>query len=256
LGVAVKLGLQSTLDRAIDILLTFDETHCHRTVEELAASVGFPKSTVYRYVRILQGKGFLARVDRSGTYALGPAVLRLARAMQRGYTLVACAAPVMRDLARRTNETILLSKLEGLDVVCLDRAEPQHNGLRISFEPGAILPIHASAPSKVLLAWSDPEVVEKVLRRGLKRYTPTTITDASLLLAELERVREKGYAVSNGELDPGILGLAVPVWGPSGSVVASLCVAAPTSRATVQDLLRHRPLLERAAEAIQDGLLE
>lgn len=250
----MRRGVQTTLDRALEVLLAFDDRRPRYSVDELAQVVGWPKSTVYRYVHVLQGRGLLERTGYNGTYSLGVTVLRLARSMRSGNSLVSRAAPITRELAERLNETVLLAKREGFEVVCLDRTERHSHGLRISFEPGAILPLHASAPSKVLLAWGGTELADEVIKRGLERYTPNTTTDPEALRKELALIRKQGYVLCKSELDAGTLGLAVPVWGASGNVVASLSVAAPEARTRVREFLAYRPLLEQAATRIAEGL--
>ncbi len=135
-------------------------------------------------------------------------------------------------------------------LVCLDLVEAQHT-VRLSYERGQVLPINAGAAAEVLLAWADPDEVTSVLEQApLERFTAKTLTDPAALRARLSRIRKAGIAVSQGELDPHILGVAAPVRNAAGSVCAAVSVAALAARVPRTQLREVESAVKDAAAAI------
>lgn len=215
----------STAERALDILGLFSESKLSVSGQEVATALGTARSTAYRYLQSLVGSGFLEE-DPGGGFRLGLRVLELARLARRGYGLSEIALPVMRNLCSDVGETVLLTRRSGGAAVCVERSEANHP-VRISYERGSVLPANAGASALTLLAWL-PEKERRELLEGqrLQRFTARTMTDVDVLMARLAEIRRDGHCVSRGELDTDILGIAAPVRGASGAVVAALSVAA------------------------------
>jgi IclR family KDG regulon transcriptional repressor len=132
--------------------------------------------------------------------------------------------------------------------VCLAlRQSPQP--IRLYAELGRQGPLHVGGGPKLLLAYAPPEVLSAVLSGPLERFTPETIVDPKRLGAVLQRIREQGYNISHGDLDPGAFSVAAPLRDHGGRVIASLSVAGPQSRLT-EDLekLYLRMLIDAADE--------
>ncbi|WP_040742597.1 IclR family transcriptional regulator [Nocardia tenerifensis] len=218
----------STADRALDILLLFTADKPVWTGPDIAAALGVARSTGYRYLQSLVGSGFLEEAD--GGLRLGPRVFDLARLARAGLGLSEISLPAMRTLAAQFDETVLLTRRSGRSIVCLDLVEAQQ-AVRLSYERGHVLPINAGAAAEVLLAWSDPGEVTTVLAQApLQRFTRKTLTDPELLRIRLAHIRKRGVAVSQGELDDHILGVAAPIRNAAGSVCAAVSVAALAAR--------------------------
>lgn len=218
----------STADRALDVLQLYTDSKLVWSGSEISERLGVARSTGYRYLQSLVGSGFLE--ETNGGFQLGPRVFELARLARRGIGLSEIARPAMRDLAEMTGESVLLTRRSGAAVVCLDLVEAQHP-IRLSYERGHVLPINAGAAAQVLLAWSpDREVDDVLARQALQRFTAKTITEPVKLKARLAGIREKGVAVSRGELDENVLGIAAPIRDGDGQVRAAVSIAALSSR--------------------------
>lgn len=214
----------STADRALDILGLFSADKPSWSGSEIAEELGVARSTGYRYLQSLVGRGFLEEAPHG--FRLGPRIFELARVARAGVGLSEVSLPQMRTLSERVNETVLLTRRSGRAVVCLDLVEARQ-AVRLTYERGHVLPINAGAAAEVLLAWADPAEVATVLNSGpLERFTPKTLTDPEELRARLVQIRRRGVAVSQGELDEHILGVAAPVRDAVGSVCAAVSVAA------------------------------
>ncbi|KAB2388057.1 IclR family transcriptional regulator [Actinomadura montaniterrae] len=243
----------STADRALDILLLFDDSRLVVGGQEVADHLGVARSTAYRYLQSLASSGFIEE-QRPAGYRLGPRVFELARLARKGIGLSEVARPVMRDLAERVGEAVLLTRRTGATVVCLEREEADHP-VRLSYERGHVLPVNAGASALVLLAWApDKEIDEVVERSGLPRFTDATLTDAAALRGRLERIREAGTAVSRGELDADVLGVAAPIRDAGGAVVAAVSVAALSYRVPDERVPQVTRAVEEAAARISERL--
>ena len=238
----------STADRAIDLLLLFSDSRRVVTAAEVANDLGTSRSATYKYLQSLKTYGLLEN-DPNG-FRLGPTILALARLAQRGLGLSEVALPIMREVAMATNETVLLTRRHYDRVVTLEREEPARATIRLSYERGQVLPIHAGASAKVLIAFADEAEVDRILEAGpLQRFTSKTVTDPARLRLELNKIRAMGVATSYGELDEGVVGIAAPIF-QGGAVVAGLSVAAVQFRTTKADILRMTDLVRRSAEEI------
>jgi len=220
----------TTADRAIDILLLFNERQPVLTAIEVAEHLGMSPSTTYRYLSSLRASGLIEEGDTNGEFRLGPTVFQLARIARKGLGLSEIALPVMRELVAQTGESAILTRRSGLHVVCIERVESPHN-VRLSYERGQILPLHAGASAKVLLAYLKPSEIDSVLSaEPLPRYTMHTVTDPEVLRSQLKAIRAAGYTVSDEEVDIGVRGVAAPILGQDRQVLAGISVAGPTFR--------------------------
>jgi len=206
--------------------------------------------TAHRILAALTGRRYLARDERTRRFRLGPAALELGGRARAVLDLRQAALPVLRRLARETDETALLTvpNSERDRSVCLERVESAQP-LRLSVEPGRRLPLHAGASQKALLAFLAEEETERVAAGSLERLCGATITDADALRANLAEVRERGWAISFEETNVGVWGVAVPLLDEDGTAVAAVGLAGPSARLSPDEVLDH---LER----LRDGAVE
>ena len=166
-------------------------------------------------------------------------------------------SPLLYELADRFNESVTLSVANaegGIDLVA-EATGPHVLGVLGHNMVGQRYPLHASSTGKVLLAELPPAKLRAALPDKLEAHTPHTITDHTLLLKELEQVREQGFAIIDNELEPELLSLSRPIRDSSGALVAILTVngprsrlAATRSRSPPADAAHHRPPDQRALE--------
>lgn len=223
------------------------------SVSDIAFQLQFPISTAYRYISSLRQAGFIEEADVPGMYHLGTAILDLAQNVPRK-RLQDIALPFMQQLCEQTGETVVLSALRGQQGVCLEKVEGRH-ALRVSYERGAIFPLHAGASGKILMASLDRHAQRDVIAKiGLPRFSKTTNTDPNRLLDELKTIRKIGYALSDGEVIQGTFGIGAPIVSRAKKTIASLSLSAPTHR--LEGKKRHEiaALVARTAERISERL--
>lgn len=220
----------STADRALDILMMFDDTHLVISGSAVAERLGVARSTAYRYLQSLVSSRFLEEAPGGG-FRLGLRVLEIGRLARRSYGLSDIALPAMTELSEDVRETVLLTRRSGELVVCVDRAEAAARAVRISYERGSTLPLNAGASALVLLAWIPQDEARRLLETAeLRRFTSATLTDVDTLMDRLANIRRAGYSVTRGELDPDVTGVAAPIRDAEERVVAAVSVAALASR--------------------------
>ncbi len=219
----------NALEKCVKILSLFSEVAPVLSVPEIASRLGLPISTAYRHVSALKQHGLIDEASTPGTYRLGTKILELARSVLHK-SLQEIARPVMTRLSQQTGETVILSGLHREEGICLERVEG-HHALRVSYERGAIFPLHAGASGKALAAFLPAERLEEIIAHmEFTRFSETTITRPDALRAELAQIRKRGVAFSNGEVLPETYGVAAPILTNSGSVAAALSISAPSHR--------------------------
>jgi DNA-binding IclR family transcriptional regulator len=247
------------LDRALEVLLLFQQEKRELGVTEIAAKLGYYKSTVYRVLATLERRGFVQQNELTGKYWLGLRVYALGLLCNRLMGLRDMVKPWLRELGEKYQETVHLAVLndnreKGAEIIVIDKVETNHS---LSLTPpfGSSSPAHCSGVGKVLLAYSDRGWVYRVLgQASLVRFTDNTITDWGELEKELDRIRRAGYALDNEEIEVGLRCVAAPIFGPSGTVVAALSISGPTSRLTDQRLPELIAGVMETARAISNRL--
>jgi DNA-binding IclR family transcriptional regulator len=198
------------------ILATFSSGGSH-SITDIARLTGLPVSTTHRLTAELASWHLLSRMT-DGRYEVGFALQRLRGDVSSESALYERAPHTVTDLCEVTNRRARLGVLrEGAVAYIEKRVGPRPAS---PFTPAAVLPPHATALGKALLAFSSRETVASVEQK-LAAYTPATIRSPDQLRRALHAVRLTHRAESRGELFPGDLAVAVPVFG-NGGVVAAL----------------------------------
>ena len=167
------------------------------------------------------------------------------------------AQPLLVRARDELRESVSLAVLESETTLFIARAEAEHivsTGVRI----GAHLPAYCSATGRVLLSqFSDKDILERLGRKRLPARTPRTLTKPNEIVTEIRSVREKGYAISDEELEVGLRSLAVPVAGSTGEIIAAVSVSASSARVRAIDLSkRFFPILRSCARMLVEAANE
>jgi DNA-binding IclR family transcriptional regulator len=239
-----------SVDRAIRILTALQGAR-RMSLSELAARLELAPSTTHGIVRTLVEHGMVVQERGSSRYQLGPAVLRLGNVYLDTLELRSKSVPWAEDLARRTGLAVRTGVLLIDDVVIIHH-EPRPDGSRQMPEVGIVIPVHASALGKAMLAFS-PEDEKRVLSvEALRSMTGETVTSPDDLRRQLDDVRVSGVAVEQDEAVIGESALASPVFDSSGDAVGAIGVVI----ASGGDLALHeaRSLVRETARALSREL--
>ena len=231
------------LDRAMLLLDTVVRADTPVSFGELMESCGLSKSTASRMLGALERQGLLAH-DEDGGYVAGSLFWLYAARHDPWEETIRLARPLMEDLRELTRETVHLSVVRNDQVAQVAQVD-SHYLLGSRDWSEVDVPLHASAMGKVFHAWGAVAIPDE----SLEPLTSNTITLAETLHREAELSRRRGWTMSHDELEIGLTGLAVPVGGNHGNVVAALGVSGPTTRLEehIEDLSRH---LTRHAERL------
>lgn len=201
-----------TVDRALEILLSFSEHRTEWGVFELAEEFGLNKSTSQRLLAALATRGFLKSDPVTRRYSLGPALWQMASLWERGGGLARLAEQVLVDLAARTGRTAHFSIPDGFHVRCIAAVDGYGGPVRAHPLVGDLYPAHAGATSRAYFAFLDPHVRRNLLTgRPFARYTELTEVDEPALMNLLDETFRTGWASSEGEYDPTTRAVAAPV---------------------------------------------
>lgn len=221
----------NSIEKALEVLLAFTPYNRELGTGDISRMLGLHKATASRILRTLASRGFLQQDPRTKAYSLGPAISELVRAYTNGigYRIVEAARPEMEALRDRLGETVVLEVLSGSGTVIACVVEgPQR--VRIAGTVGDRLPVHGAAGARAILAFSPPELFERLVGYELPRITPHTIVDRQALKKELEKTRRRGFSLDREEIDLGICAVGAPVFDHQGRAVAAVVVAGPSGR--------------------------
>jgi DNA-binding IclR family transcriptional regulator len=238
----------ASFTRGLNVLICVAESGEVRA-DQIAADVGVPLSTVYRYLRTLRELALIE--ERDGSYVPGWRLLELAGQDLAHTRLVELGHSFLRELSEGTGETAVLTVRAGTQALCLRQVE-SHHPIRMAFKISQLLPLYAGAGQRMLLAHAPPSVVDRVLENPLRHITDRTL-DRRAVVKELEQIRRNGYLVSRGELSEGAVAVAVPVFA-GGEIVCSLTVAGPENRCGPAWQTNARAALVASADRLADVL--
>ena len=242
-----------TVRKVADVLDLFTSERPEWGVTEVARALGIPKSSAHALLATMCRIGLLRKTPHL-RYRLGWRVLALHRVLLETTEFRAEALPVMQSLVARYGETVHLAALDEGQVVYVEKLEGTR-AVRVAVSRvGARLPAHCSAVGKVLLAfrpWSEVQAI--VAAQGLPAFTPRTITSLAQLRAELEQVRQQGYAYDIEEVLPELCCVAAPIRDYAATVVAAMSLSVPAYRFH-QHREEYRRAIVHAARQVSENL--
>lgn len=194
-------------------------------VREISESTGIPTSAVYRQLDTLIGAQLVQRSSRRGRFCCGPESLRLAESYRREALTSRAITTQLQRAAERSGELAAYLIPSGAEALCVGSAEGRHI-LRCSYSPGRAQPLTRGASALAILAFLTPAesraVLDELQVQQAGRQT---------LLRQIEHVRSRGYAISDGELDDGVWGASAPVFTKSSTLAGVVTLMAPSVRA-------------------------
>lgn len=225
---APTLPAVPTADRVLQVLAVLAQQGRSMPAAELMERTGLARSTLYRQLARLKRWGFVLESD--GCYAPGPLSLQLALGFDLASHLVRQARPDMVELAQQSQESVGLIVAVNDQAICLDMVESQHS-LRCSFEKGRSVPLRAGASAKCVLAHL-PEAARAAV---LDSQWGAGTSERDAAQRETDAIRKAGFAMTAGEVDPGVWGCSVPLFGASRQSVGAITLMAPIVRASGQE---------------------
>lgn len=237
------------LGRYVRILKLFTPERSELTVPDIAASLSVPASTVYRTVQDMVAANFLESANEA-QYRLAASFIEIDRLIRLTDPLYCAGTPLLRDLVEQARVpcVAMLARLYNETVMCVSQASTPGEDVATSYERGLPRPLTRGATSKVILAHLPPRRLKLLLERE------GTIGSVEEMREELTLIRKRGYSVTRGEVDDGMMGVAAPVVVASRSILGSLSLVLRQSDIDPQAEKRMILLVSSTARLLADEL--
>ncbi len=242
-------GSVQALERGLKLLSLIAEAD-GLSLTSLAQRAGVAPSTAHRILATLKAGGFVQYDEAHGGYLIGVQAFRIGSAFLRNRKLADAGRPTMLRLTEESGETANMGIEDDGYVVFVSQTE-SHQAVRAFHRPGSRSPLHASSIGKAILAaLSDKAATARLLRSGMPKFTGRTIVDPQALLAELVRIRRRGWAIDDEERAEGLRCVGAAIYNEHAEVVGAISISGPTVRMTDERLGELGPLVKRAAAEI------
>ncbi len=225
-----------TLLRGLNILSHFTRDTPSLTLTEITNKTGHNKATIFRFVSTLEKAGYLVRDPETKRYRPGIKVLQLGFTAITSLELRQVARPYLEQLSQQVGETVSLSVLDGMEIIYVDRVRNrQIVGVLLGL--GSRIPAHCTSMGKAMLANLEPHDLQQRLDdAALKPCTPKSKVERNALEAELECVRQQGFALNDEELEIGLRAVAAPIMDSSDHVCAAINITGSAATITLERL--------------------
>ncbi|HEY8370851.1 MAG TPA: IclR family transcriptional regulator [Thermodesulfobacteriota bacterium] len=241
-----------SVDRALALLECLAGLPQPAALGDLARRLMVSKAGAFRLLATLKRRGFVRQLE-DGRYALGLRCWEVGWAVLGEGGIREAAAPTMAALVEQTGESVHLAVYDAGDVVYIDKREGSQP-VRAYSHVGGRAPAHCVATGKVLLAFAGEAEWERVMRAGLRRFTPRTIVDPVDLRSELAAVRAQGYSLNRGEWRAEVAGIAAPIRDFTGGVVAAIGISGLATHYTAARIRQMVPQVQAAAAEVSRQL--
>ena len=216
-------GMKS-LEKMIGILDLFEGPEIEWTPEAMAERLELTRSTLYRYLKVLADAGLLTSLPGVG-YTLGPRIAALDFHMRHSDPLISASRPVMTELvAECPGISLLCRRYRGL-VLCVHQEASAGVKFRSAYERGSARPLLRGAASRIILAHLPAATLRKHHEAASLDFAEAGLgKDFGSVRAHLRAIRQRGVAVTKGELAQGVIGFGAPIFHSKGGILGSLGV--------------------------------
>lgn len=235
--------------RLIDILA---DAKRHVSLKELSQLSDMPKSTVHGLLTPLREAGIIDQAA-DGKYHLGIRLFELGGIVSASWNIVHIARPHLQNIALQTGQSVQLSMIDKGELLILDHADTNRS-LRVVTDIGDRFPVHSTAAGKAIMAFMPALQAQSILKAGMPSFTPHTITTIDDMNAEIERIRENGYAIEDGESRIGLRSAAAPVFDIKGEPRYAISIIGMFRRTLSEDFIAAKDLVCQAAVLISKEL--
>jgi IclR family acetate operon transcriptional repressor len=252
--VALRPTAIQSVDRALTLLELIASAGGDVGLNELAARADLNPSTCHHLLATLAQRGYVAKAP-GRRYRLGSRMLAFSQACLRQVDLPQRAAPYLEKINEATGETVHLAILQGDELMTVAKRDARHAVRVDAGTVGKSDAAHATATGKAILAWLPETEIERIVSaRGLRGFTPNTITTYPALIEELRSVRREGFAMDREEFQPFVVCVGAPIRDLTGAVVGSISASTPVFRATDEHLALMRAEVVGATRLLSDEL--
>lgn len=242
-----------SLARAVSVLEVLGESDTPLNLADLCRLMNLHKSTAHRSLMVLEQTGLIERTPEN-RFRLGLKLYELGNRAVEQIDLRAHVKPYMDRLSTQIGETVHLSVLQKSSIVYLDKAGPTRK-VCASSKIGTSNPVYCTSMGKAMLAFQPEEEIEQIIANiHFVRFTEKTLCTREDLLKSLEKVRRRGYALDDEEIELGARCIGAPIFNEDDRAIAALSVSGPTLRISVQSVPALADRLLRCCREISASL--
>jgi len=224
-------------------------------IRELSSITGFPPSTIHRIVTTLVERNYFQQDPVTRRYSLSYRFLELGSRYQQQTHLPTIALPHLEQLMAESRESVNLAVRDGDSMVYLDIVQSNYSMLRLFTQPGVRVPLYATGVGKLFLSQMQDSELDAYLRRSKPTpYTPCTMVKKANIVNDLKKIRTRGYAVDNQEMEEGVRCVAALIFNHHGKPAASVSITGAAMRITPDRIEQFGTLAKACAAAISSRL--
>lgn len=219
-----------SVERAVMILEYLSKHPSGAQLTNISKDLGLNKSTAFGLISTLENLRCIRQDQNTSRYYLGLRLLEFGHSLMTSMDIITVGKPFLRELSSKYDETVNLALLSGNNVIYVDRVQSSKS-VRVEMQLHEQVPTYCCSTGKVFLSYMDRQQQEAIIEKtDFKPRTIYTIVSKAQLLAELENIRNRGYAYDREEYEIGLTCIAAPVLDSEGRVTAAISLNAPTGR--------------------------
>ena len=250
---AVETEAGNSLERMIGILDLFEGNAFRWTVEQLHDRLGFTRSTLYRYLKVLTDAELLTSLPDVG-YSLGPRIIELDYNIRRQDPLILASRPVMSELVQEVPGIALLCRRYRDKVLCVHQ-EQSTAAIHSTYERGRARPLLRGAASRIILAHLPTPKIKRLFEEQPAEFAAAGLGGTpSEVSAVLKGIRQTGWDQTTGQVTPGIVGIAAAIFDSRNNVVGSLSISIPQKGVDAQRIRRSADRVTFCARIVTKAL--
>lgn len=221
-----------SLSKALKILECFSTDEPELGITEISEKLDLYKSNVFNIIATFEKHGYLEQNPDNHKYKLGVKLLQLSYIVSSNINFRGIILPYMEKIGKETGECVYLSipNVDEGEVIYLDSYYPSQLLQRSISMLGERAPMYCTGIGKAIMAYLPMQTIEKIIAKGLRKFTENTILNKEKLLKELMLVKERGYAIDNMEHEYGVKCIGAPIFNKAGKLFAGLSISGPSLR--------------------------
>lgn len=239
-----------TLDLSLRVLELFKGEKNEWSLTEIANYLDENTTKIYRIVETLTKRDFLKKNKDSKTYELGVSILELSKSTNSMFEIKTLIHPYLVYLTEQTQESSFFTILDENEALTLDSVSGT-NHINFAVSVGSTAPLYAGASYRSILAFLPDYLIKATLSNEIKKFTSNTKTNPKDIMKDLVDIKDKGYAVSQGELTDDVVAVAVPIL-INDKIVGSITVSGPSYRINDKHIQSYISVLKETKKMIEE----
>jgi DNA-binding IclR family transcriptional regulator len=246
----VETSKLTPIEKALLLMETMSNHPDELKVAELSELTKINRTTVHRILKELLAKEWVIQNFKTGKYMIGPMAFHVGMAYTNNNNIEPKILEVLDRLSAEGKESVGYAVREGDKVISIYETEV-HQPYKMNYHPGQFYPMNRGSYGKCLYAYYDQERVKQLLSgQTFEKLGPNTLTEPDEILREYAKIREQGYAISDEEVAPLVVGASVPVFSQSGEVKGCIACAFLKGEDVDQKIVKFIELFRKGAEEL------